>query len=113
MAETEDEFVMAEVRVILHDVPEDRPVAERHHGLRYVVRVVAKAHPEAAAKQDDFHSLCHSVVSSRRDRPMQTPDSASARGQSFLSDAIAMTYGTEFVAAGPPRPCGVACRRGD
>jgi hypothetical protein len=41
IAEAEDEVLVAEVRVVLHHVPENRPIPDGHHGLGNIVRVIA------------------------------------------------------------------------
>ena len=55
VAEAEDEVVVAPRRVVLHDVPEDRPVADRDHRLRDPLRLLAHPHAETAAEDDDLH----------------------------------------------------------
>src|SRR2546423_1265652 len=46
---------MPEVRVVLHDMPQDRAVTDRHHRLRDGVVVLPQAHPQATAEQDHLH----------------------------------------------------------
>ena len=55
VAEGEHEILVPEVRVVAHEVPEDRPVADVHERLRNGVRVLAQSRAEAAAEQHDFH----------------------------------------------------------
>ena len=55
VAEAQDEVLVAEVRVVAHQVPEDRPVADVHQRLRDGVRVLAQPRAEAAAEQHDLH----------------------------------------------------------
>ena len=68
VSETQDEVFVAVVRVILHDVPEDRPVANRDHRLGDIVRIFAQAHPESATEDDHFHGSVLLVV-----RPQDEP----------------------------------------
>jgi hypothetical protein len=55
IAEAQNEILVAEVRVVLHYVPEHWPVADWHHGFGNMVRIFPQAHPKTAAKNDDFH----------------------------------------------------------
>src|SRR5215469_14399143 len=43
------------MRVVLHDVPQDRTVAERHKRFRDLLGIIAQARTEPAAEQNDFH----------------------------------------------------------
>ena len=56
VAEAEDELLVAEGRVVLHHVPEDRPVADLDHGLGDGVGHVAQAHAQSTAEEDDLHA---------------------------------------------------------
>ena len=56
IAEAEDEVLVAEVRVVAHQVPEDRPVADVDERLGNRVGVLAQAGSQSAAEQYDFHS---------------------------------------------------------
>ena len=60
VAEAQDEVLEAVVREPFHDVPENRPVADRDHRLGDVVGHVADARALASAQDDDFHSLLRS-----------------------------------------------------
>ena len=53
VAETEDEALAAERRIALHDMPENRLLADRHHRLRQQLRHVAQTRPLATA--EDHH----------------------------------------------------------
>src|SRR5207248_8135870 len=55
VAEAEDELRVPEVRVVLHQVPEDRAVADLDHRLRDLSRVLAQPGAKAPAEQDDLH----------------------------------------------------------
>ena len=55
VAEAEHEVLVPEVRVVPHDVPQDRPVADRHHRLGQRLGVFPQAEPLAAAEQHDLH----------------------------------------------------------
>ena len=54
IAHAEDEVPVSEVGVILHHVPQQRPVADVHHRFRQIVGI-ADPHAEASTEQDDFH----------------------------------------------------------
>src|SRR5579862_2155636 len=55
IAQAQNKIAMAEVRVVLHYVPDDRPRANRDERLGDCLRIVADAQALAAAKEDDFH----------------------------------------------------------
>ncbi len=57
VAQAQDEVLVAEVGVVLHQVPQDGPGADLDERLRDHVRVLAKPHAETAAEKNDFHSL--------------------------------------------------------
>src|SRR5208283_4643253 len=56
VAKAEDKVLMAEVGIVLHDMPQHRPRPNRYHGLRHVFGVTPQSHSCAAAKQNDFHN---------------------------------------------------------
>src|SRR5439155_19243328 len=56
VAEAENELVVPPSRIPLHDVPQDRPTADRDHWLRDLLRLLAHADAQAAAEDDDLHS---------------------------------------------------------
>ena len=47
---------MPERRVVAHDVPQDRPVADPDHRLRGALGLLAHPHAEASAEDDDLHA---------------------------------------------------------
>ena len=55
VADAEHEVAMPEVGVVLHDVPEERPAADRDHRLRHDARDAAQPQPEPTAEEDDLH----------------------------------------------------------
>jgi len=55
MPKTEDKILVPEVRIILHYVPQDGPVADGNHGLGNRFRILAETHTQSSAKQYDFH----------------------------------------------------------
>ena len=57
VAEAQDEILVPVLAVVLHDVPEDRLMADRDHRLRNALRVLADARTEATAEQHDLHDL--------------------------------------------------------
>src|SRR2546425_2393076 len=60
IAETENEILVAEVRVILHHMPQDGTVTDMHHRLGRTLARLPDAHTESAAEKDYFHA-CHSL----------------------------------------------------
>ena len=55
IAETEDEIPMAVLAVVLHDVPQDRLVADGDHRLWNILRVVADARAKPTTEQHNLH----------------------------------------------------------
>src|SRR3954447_6085203 len=55
VTEAEDEVLVPEIRVVLHDVPEDRAGADGDHRLRDARRAVAHSQAETAAEENDLH----------------------------------------------------------
>src|SRR5207245_3546421 len=55
ITETEKELGVAEVRVVLHEMPDDRAVADVHHRLRSRLRVLPQAGAKATAKENNLH----------------------------------------------------------
>src|SRR5207245_621206 len=55
ITETENELGVAEVRVVLHEMPDDRAVADVHHRLRYRLRVLPQPGSKPTAKEDNLH----------------------------------------------------------
>src|SRR5690606_18645986 len=57
ISQAEDEVLVPEVGVVLHEMPDDRAVTERDHRLGHVLGVVAEPHAQTPAEQDDLHRL--------------------------------------------------------
>ena len=55
VAEAQDEVAVAVVRVVAHDVPQDRPVADLDHRLGHRLAVLPQAQAAATAEQHDLH----------------------------------------------------------
>src|SRR5271156_302045 len=55
IAEAKNEVLVAEVGIVLHHVPQDRPVAYMHHGLGDAFAGFPDPHAEASAEQYYFH----------------------------------------------------------
>src|SRR5258708_10516251 len=53
--ETEDEVLMPVGRVGFHDVPKDRTISNRQHGLGTKLGFFAQASAFASAQNDNFH----------------------------------------------------------
>ena len=67
---------MPVVGVVLHQVPDDRAVADRHHRLGDVLGVIAEAKALAAAEEDDFHGIPDRSPTSRSTADARCPHSA-------------------------------------
>src|SRR3989442_1423110 len=57
ITEAQDELLVSEVGIVLHEVPENRPVADGHHWLRHSFGVFPDAGAEAPAEEYDLHCL--------------------------------------------------------
>src|SRR5271155_1173883 len=57
ISQAQDEIAMAEMCVVLHHMPQDGAIADRHHGFGDVVRIFPQPHSQTAAKEDDLHCL--------------------------------------------------------
>ncbi|MBN9441546.1 MAG: molecular chaperone, partial [Bosea sp.] len=55
VAKAKDEVLVAEMGVVLHQMPEDRTRADLHHRFRDVVDIAPQPHAHAAAKEYDLH----------------------------------------------------------
>src|SRR6266478_9627767 len=71
VAEAKNKILVTEVRIILHDVPKNRPIPNGYHGFRNVVCIFPQAHSETATKYDDFH-LKYSFVDRKKLNPAST-----------------------------------------
>ena len=71
--EAQDEVLVAEVRVVLHDVPKDRPVADRHHRLGDVVGMFPEPHAHSSTKQDNLHQNTMDLWESARRTVLPNP----------------------------------------
>src|SRR5262245_21871630 len=60
-AEAENEVVVPEVRIILHQMPDDRPVADVHHRLGDRLRVLPEPGAQTTAEEHELHRLLRSV----------------------------------------------------
>src|SRR6266446_552118 len=49
------EVLVPEVSVVLHHMPQDWPVPDRHHWFRNVLGVIPKPHPKATTKNHHLH----------------------------------------------------------
>ena len=56
MPEADDELVVPEVCVVLHDVPQDRAAPDRHHRLRHALGRLPHPEPEPPAEEHDLHA---------------------------------------------------------
>jgi hypothetical protein len=55
VSQTQDEVFVPEVGVVLHNVPEDGPAADRNHRLGYVVTGFPDPQSQSTTKEYDFH----------------------------------------------------------
>src|SRR5208283_189245 len=55
IAQAKDKVFMPKVRIVLHYMPQDRPRADRHHRLGYIVRIPPQTHTCSSTKQNHFH----------------------------------------------------------
>ena len=100
VAEAQHEILVAEVRVVLHDMPKNRSVTDLHHRLRYVSRRLAQPGPEATAEQNNLHRFLPLRSSrssaSRRTRPALSRVSAASQTSSNDSPARSATSSSEW-----------------
>src|SRR5262249_3496301 len=61
IAQAQDELLVAEVRVVAHEVPQNGPHPDVDQGLRNGIGVLAQARSESTAEKNDFHSTGGSV----------------------------------------------------
>ena len=55
VAEAKHKVFVAILAIIIHEVPQYRPVADRNHRLRNALGVISNPSAKTAAKQDHFH----------------------------------------------------------
>lgn len=60
IAQGQNEVVVAIIGVKLHDVPNDRLVADIDHGLGFKLRFLFESCADAAAEYNNFHSISYS-----------------------------------------------------
>src|SRR5262249_48995102 len=65
IAEREHELAHAVMRVVLHDVPQDRPAADLDQRLRSSLRLLGEPAAEAAGEDDDLHASSRNVCSTK------------------------------------------------
>ncbi len=66
VAEAQDELLVPEVRVVPHDVPDQRPWTDGRHRLRHVRDAVTHPHAVPAAEQDHLHPGAPLVAAGER-----------------------------------------------
>src|SRR6476619_271954 len=81
VAEAEHEIAMPVFAVVMHQVPEDRLVADRDHRLRDVFRIIANSGAEASAEQNCLHglTLCLTAWDSAYPEPSGSLEAPSAQ----------------------------------
>ncbi len=55
IAEADDKVAHVEVRVVLHDVPENRPTTDHHHRLGAILGLLAQTRSKATSEKNCFH----------------------------------------------------------
>src|SRR6266487_19887 len=83
VAEAQDEVPVPVVRVVLHDVPQDRPVADRDHRLGDRVGVLAQPQAQTATEKDGFHSTVTSGIGTTKRPPQERTSASCATTSSF------------------------------
>ena len=78
--ERQHELLEAARGVVVHDMPQDRPAADLHHGLRPQLGFFAEPRPETAAENHNLH----------RSIPIVSP--TTYMGRAFTSSYIRPTY---------------------
>jgi hypothetical protein len=73
--EAQDEVLVAEVRVVAHDMPQDGPISDRDHRLRDRLGHLAEAQTLPPAEQHDLHGTTPRAV----DGPPGVPPSRPGR----------------------------------
>src|SRR5688572_7240931 len=75
VAQADHELRVPVVGVVLHQIPENRPIADVHERLWNRIGVLPEPRAEPAAKQDYFHSVV-SCPSTRRNNPARSRSAA-------------------------------------
>src|SRR5262249_10349096 len=57
VAEAENKVLVPEVGVVFHQVPENRPRPDLHHGFGDVVNVPPEPHADSTTKEHHFHHV--------------------------------------------------------
>src|SRR5579862_9881924 len=57
VSEAQDEILVAEVRIVFHQMPEDGHVADLHQRFRQAFFGLTETHSEAAAKEYNLHNV--------------------------------------------------------
>src|SRR5579859_243406 len=57
MAKTKDKVFVTVVRVVFHDVPQNRTIPNGGHRFRNVFRIVSQTQTKSTTKENDFHGL--------------------------------------------------------
>src|SRR6267378_3477292 len=93
IAKAQDEVLVAEMRVVSHHVPEDRPVADGDQGLRDGLGIIPESHAEAATEKNDFHRFF----------PFIEPSSDAAPWRRYPSTACPSPSASDVLACIPIR----------
>src|SRR5277367_4651043 len=55
--QAQDKVFVTEMSIVLHQMPEDRPIPDLNHGFGNIVGVAPQPQSLATAKQYDFHDV--------------------------------------------------------
>jgi hypothetical protein len=64
ISQAQNKLLMTEMSVILHQVPNNRPIAYIHEWFWYDIRMIPKSGAESSTEQYDLHFLLTSAVNS-------------------------------------------------
>ena len=104
VAQAEDELAVPEVGVVAHDVPQDRPVADRHHRLGDRLGLLAQADAPSPAEQHDLHAFDRSPT-----RGMGTTSRA-PHSRAYPTDWRSRSAGSTAGSGSPPASSRPAAR---
>ena len=88
VAEADEEAAGAVVAVELHDVPQDRPLADLDQRLGHALGLLAQPGAHPAREDDDRHPLDRGVAAAAHARPRQRRSASSAPVVEQLADAL-------------------------
>src|SRR5262249_60318514 len=89
ISQTQNKISMAEMSVVLHQVPENRAVPDGNHRLRHALGALAQPRSHTTAEQNNPHTRIH--------HPRQSPTCAAsdALWETVARFMAAIQYGTQ------------------